>query len=108
MASDKKKCMHCCTFIASNSKFCSKCGSRNPFLIRCPECLREVNREDVVCSCCGRNLIIKCQVCGKDTFVLDKCEKCGTSFLIECPNRRCGELVFFQNDSCTMCGRRLK
>lgn len=108
MASEKKQCMHCNTLIESVSKFCPECGSRTPFILRCPDCLREVIREDTECVCCGRKLIIKCPVCGKDTFVLDRCEKCGANFLIQCPNKRCGEMVFFQNSSCTMCGRRLK
>lgn len=103
-----KQCLHCKEMISAESKFCPKCKSRNPFLIRCPECFHVVKHKQKECSCCGRNLIVKCPKCGEMSFVLDQCEKCGADFLVECFNKRCGERVFFENECCTMCGRKLK
>lgn len=108
MTSYVKQCIHCGEMISKDAKYCPKCKSRNPFIIRCPEYFREVTKDQKECSCCGRKLIVKCPFCGEMSFVLDQCEKCGTCFLIECFNKRCGEMVFFQNEYCTMCGRRLK
>ncbi len=107
MASYKKYCMHCEALIDSDSRFCVKCRSRSPFAIRCPACLREIAKEDKLCPGCGRPLIVQCPQCGKDTFVIDQCEICGASLMVNCSNRRCGEPIFFQNTHCTACGKKV-
>jgi RNA polymerase subunit RPABC4/transcription elongation factor Spt4 len=108
MASYKKYCIHCETLIDPDSRFCVKCGSRSPFAIRCPTCLREVFQEDKLCTGCGRSLSVQCPQCGQDTFVFDQCQKCGASLMVNCSNRRCGEAVFFQNTHCTACGKKIR
>lgn len=107
MASYKQSCIFCGAFINSDSRYCSVCGSRNPFMILCPTCSKEVAKDDRVCSGCGRPLVIPCPKCGESTFVFDKCEKCGTSLTIPCSNKRCGEPVFFQNTHCRACGKKV-
>lgn len=107
MASYKQPCIFCGALIDSDSRFCVKCGSRNPFAILCPTCLREVSKDDKICSGCGRPLVIPCPKCGENTFVFDRCQNCGASLMVPCPNRRCGEMVFFQNTHCRACGKKL-
>lgn len=107
MASFKQACIFCNTLIDSDSRFCAKCGNRNPLAILCPSCLREVSKDDTVCAGCGRRLVISCPKCGKDTFVFDQCQACGASFMIPCSNKRCGEMVFFQNSHCKACGKKV-
>lgn len=106
MASYKEPCRHCGTFIPRDSGFCPKCGSRAPFADICPTCLREVSREDKLCSGCGRPLYILCPKCKAQTFVGEKCDACGAELLKKCPNPRCGEMQFFENTKCTACGRK--
>jgi len=62
----------------------------------------------MVCPGCGRPLRVICPYCGKVTFVGDRCEHCAGTLLIKCPNRRCGDMQFFENEKCTACGKRLK
>jgi len=108
MASYKQSCIHCDALIESDSRFCVKCGSRSPFALRCPACLREVAKADLLCAGCGRSLVTKCPHCGQDTFVfLDKCAHCAGSLMLTCPNKRCGQLVFFENAKCTACGKKV-
>lgn len=108
MTSYVKQCVHCGKMIPEDSRYCPKCISRNPFIIKCPECFRTVTKDEKECNCCGRKLTVKCPQCGEVSFILDQCEKCGVGFLKECFNKRCGEMVFFQNEYCAMCGRKLK
>ena len=107
MASYKHYCIHCGALIDSDSRYCIKCGSRSPFALRCPSCLREVSRGDLLCAGCGRPLVIECPQCGRDTFVLDQCEACHSSLMVKCSNPRCDEQVFFQNTRCTACGKKV-
>jgi len=108
MASYKQPCKHCGAFINRDALFCPKCGSRSPFVDSCPTCLYQVNRGDVLCAGCGRPLYITCSKCEKRTFVQDKCEHCGHDFMVQCPNKRCGSMQFFENKKCTACGKSLK
>lgn len=107
MASYKQACIFCNTLLDSDSRFCPKCGSRNPFAILCPTCLREVEKDDVICPGCGRQLVIHCPKCSQNTFVFDKCQACGASLMVPCPNKRCEEMVFFQNTYCRACGKKV-
>lgn len=108
MASYKHSCIHCGAMIASAARFCPKCGSISPFALRCPSCLKEVSKGDLLCAGCGRPLVIPCPQCGKDTFLLEKCEVCAASLMVKCPNQRCEEMVFFQNTHCRACGQKIK
>lgn len=108
MAVYKEPCRHCGALLMRDSRFCSKCGSHAPFVDLCPTCLREICREDAVCSGCGRLLRLTCPHCGKQTFVGETCDACGMSLLRKCPNPRCGEMQFCENTKCTACGRKLK
>lgn len=107
MAVYKQPCRQCGSLISQDSRFCPKCGSRAPFVDLCPTCLREIRREDMRCSGCGRPLHIACPRCGKQTFVGEKCDVCGGSLLKQCLNPRCGEMQFFENAKCTACGKKL-
>ncbi len=107
MASYKQPCKHCGTFIERDSRFCPKCGNRSPFVDLCPTCLREVRRENAVCSGCGRPLYITCPKCKQQTFAGEQCDACRVSLLKPCQNPRCGEMQFFENTKCTACGKKL-
>lgn len=108
MASYKQNCIFCDALIESDSRFCPGCGSRSPFALRCPSCMKEVSEKDTICPGCGRPLMITCPFCGEKTFVVEKCGSCGRSLMIPCPNNRCGEMVFFQNTHCRACGKRIR
>ena len=108
MASYKQACIHCGGLIDADSRFCIKCGKRNPFSLRCPFCLREVAKDDMICGGCGKSLVICCPKCGKDTSAYyDECQMCGTSLLVPCTNSRCGEMEFFKNTHCRACGKKI-
>ena len=83
MAGYKQPCMHCGTFIESDARLCTGCGSMNPFGYLCP-------------------------TCGGQTFVQERCEVCGSGLMVYCENKRCGALQFFQNTKCTACGKKIK
>jgi RNA polymerase subunit RPABC4/transcription elongation factor Spt4 len=108
MATYKQTCMHCGTLIDRDARFCPTCGSQSPFGYLCPTCLRPVDRSQIVCQGCGRPLHITCPICGGTTFVDERCDVCGTYFMIKCPNKRCGVKQFFQNEKCTACGVKIK
>ncbi len=108
MASYKQPCIHCGTLIERDSHFCPTCGSHSPFGYLCPTCLKPIQKNQKVCSGCGRPLYVACPACGKLTFVQETCEQCGKSLMIHCQNRRCQALQFFENRKCTACGKLIK
>jgi len=101
--------MHCGTLVDRDARFCPTCGSRSPFAYLCPSCLREVKKgQEMLCAGCGRSLYITCPICGRRTFVQERCESCGANLMIRCPNKRCGVEQFFENTKCTACGKPIK
>ena len=108
MATYKQPCIHCATLIDGDSRICQQCGSRSPFAYRCPTCLRETNKGQMLCSGCGRMLTVTCPTCAQPTFADERCDKCGAGLMIYCTNPRCGELQFFENIKCTACGKKIK
>lgn len=108
MASYKQSCIHCGNLIERDSRFCMYCSSRSPFGYLCPTCLRPVQKNQPLCSGCGRPLSVICPHCGTKTFAGEQCESCGQSLLVQCLNRRCGEMQFFENEKCTACGKLIK
>ncbi|MDI9493345.1 MAG: zinc ribbon domain-containing protein [Bacillota bacterium] len=108
MAFYKQPCVHCGEFIDRDVRFCPKCGSRSPFGYACPTCLRPIEKNQQVCSGCGRSLFVTCPACGKQTFVDERCQVCGAGLMIQCQNPRCGQMQFFQNEKCTACGKKFK
>jgi predicted nucleic acid-binding Zn ribbon protein len=88
---------------------CPKCASRSPFGYHCPTCLKPIERGNAVCSGCGRPLVTTCPFCGGQTFVgCERCDACGQTLMIRCESKRCGELQFFENAKCTVCGKPIK
>ena len=55
-----------------------------------------------------RQLYVICPICRGRTFVQEQCEECGGRLMIQCHNKRCQALQFFQNQKCTVCGKKLK
>ena len=108
MAGYKQPCVHCGAFIERDSRLCPKCASRSPFVYLCPACLRIVQKDDAVCSVCGRPLRVNCPVCSGLTFVGERCDVCEASLMIPCQNPRCGQPQFFENTKCTACGKKIK
>ncbi|MBQ2763663.1 MAG: zinc ribbon domain-containing protein [Firmicutes bacterium] len=108
MAFYKQPCIHCGTMIEGDARYCTGCGSMSPFGYHCPTCNRPIEKGQRLCDGCGRPLYVNCPMCGKPTFVQERCEQCGTSLMIRCANRRCGEPQFFQNTKCTACGKKIK
>jgi RNA polymerase subunit RPABC4/transcription elongation factor Spt4 len=101
--------MHCSTLVERDAHFCPQCGSRSPFGYQCPACLKPIERGNAVCASCGRQLTTLCPYCGGSTFVgAQNCDACGKTLLIRCESKRCGELQFFENPKCTVCGKRIK
>lgn len=108
MASYKQACIHCGRLVDPDARACPGCGSRSPLAWRCPACRKEVSPQDRICSGCGRSLAVACPHCRQPTWVNDRCDRCGQSLLIQCGNRRCGELQFFDLARCTACGKKLE
>jgi len=109
MATYKKPCIHCGALIDGDDNSCPRCGSRSPFGYSCPACLKPIDRDDVVCSGCGRPLYTACPRCARPVFVGDDvCQSCGGSLLILCPNKLCNKPQFFENVKCTACGKKIK
>jgi len=109
MATYQQPCTHCGDMIERDSRFCPKCGSTNPFVFLCPNCLKIVQRGFAVCSGCGRPLSTECPFCGGQTFAgCSKCDACGKSLMLQCENKKCGQKQFFENTKCTACGKPIK
>ena len=109
MASYKQPCVQCNEMIERESSFCPKCGSRNPFGILCPFCLKIIQRGNAVCSSCGKELMVTCPFCSGKTFIgSDRCDSCGKSLMVLCDNKRCGQYQFFMVTKCTACGKQIK
>ncbi|NLC41107.1 MAG: hypothetical protein GX763_09360 [Clostridiaceae bacterium] len=108
MAGYKHPCIHCGNLIDHDARYCIYCNSRSPFAFRCPDCLKEVEQKQSICSSCGRPLYVPCPSCAQLTFVSDNCQSCGTTLLVQCQNKRCMQMQFFQNTKCTACGKLLK
>jgi len=94
MATYKTPCIHCGSMIEGDVR-------------HCPACLREIFKGQKVCSGCGRSLTVTCPICRQQTFVDERCERCGAGLMIRCTNLRCGELQFFENIRCTSCGKKI-
>ena len=107
MAFYKQPCIHCGMLLDRDARFCPKCASGSPFGYACPSCLRPIQRGEAICQGCGRPLYVPCPACGQVTFVQERCERCGSGLMVTCPNKRCGQLQFFQNTKCTACGKKL-
>ena len=108
MATYKQPCIHCSEFIERDDRICKKCYSRSPFGYHCPTCLRSVEKNQSLCSGCGRSLFVTCLTCKQQTFADGRCGICGSGLMIYCENPRCGELQFFDNVKCTACGKKIK
>ncbi len=108
MASYRHACIHCGNLIDRDSHYCVYCASRSPFGYLCPSCLHPIEKNQSLCSACGRPLYVTCPHCGQATFVDDRCERCGQSLLVACQNKRCGQWQFFQNTKCTACGKPIR
>lgn len=108
MASYNQTCIHCNTLIDRDARFCPTCASQSPFGYSCPTCLHPIEKNQMVCSSCGRPLYITCPSCKVQTFVQEKCDCCGVSLMVRCTNKNCGVLQFFENKKCTACGRKIK
>lgn len=108
MAFYKQPCMHCGTFIDADARFCINCQSMSPFGYLCPACNRPIEKEQALCSGCGRPLYTICPTCGGRTFVQERCEQCGAGLMVRCENKRCGVLQFFENTKCSACGKKIK
>ncbi|NLM77499.1 MAG: hypothetical protein GX173_05345 [Ruminococcaceae bacterium] len=108
MAFYKQPCIHCGTLVERDARFCPACGSSSPFGYLCPSCLRPIEKNQMLCSGCGRPLYVPCPHCAQQTFVDERCGHCGQSLMILCENKRCGVLQFFENSKCTACGKKIK
>jgi hypothetical protein len=50
-----------------------------------------------------------CPSCSRQAFVgSENCDACGQTLMIRCESKRCGELQFFENTTCTVCGKPIK
>jgi len=109
MATYKTPCINCGSLIDGGSNVCPKCGSRNPFGYNCPSCRKDIQRDELLCSGCGRPLTTACPYCHQPAFIGDEaCRACGGSLLILCENKRCRQPQFFENTKCTACGKPIK
>ncbi|MCL5960720.1 MAG: zinc ribbon domain-containing protein [Chloroflexi bacterium] len=100
MPAYKHPCPHCSQYILGDSKFCPFCGTRDPFVLRCPSCTHVLESADFrVCPDCGASL--KCPDCDvrlKTDWVA--CVSCGLP--LRCP--RCREYLAPGSKSCQKCG----
>lgn len=78
-------CPNCGEKNEKTSKFCVKCGSKNPHIMICPTCNRELSNREAFCPGCGTKIewpliALYCPECGNVNLLSAKfCEKCGTS-----------------------------
>jgi hypothetical protein len=70
--------------------------------------LKPVEKGQAACSGCGRALYVACPTCKAQAFAGERCEACGAGLMVHCTNPRCGELQFFENVKCTVCGKKIK
>jgi len=50
-----------------------------------------------------------CPLCGGRTFAgSEVCSVCGGSLMVTCGNERCGKPQFFDNATCTYCGKPIR
>lgn len=108
MATYKQPCVHCGQMLERDSRYCPGCMSASPFGAHCPQCLKPVKQGQAICSGCGRKLHIVCPSCKNTVFIEEKCKICGQSFMVTCSNKRCGQKQFFENQKCTVCGKKIK
>ena len=92
----------------TSARFCPRCASAGPFGYNCPKCFKDIKKEYMLCPNCGRGLYIACPRCGQRTFVQEVCECCRMSLMVPCNSKRCGVMQFFQNETCTACGKKIK
>jgi predicted nucleic acid-binding Zn ribbon protein len=101
--------VHCGELVSRDAHSCPKCASKSPFGYHCPACLKPIERDNKVCSSCGKELMTVCPYCKQATFAgTDKCDGCKKSLMIKCPNKKCNEWQFFENEKCTVCGKAIK
>ena len=103
----KQPCIQCNALVDRDARFCPACGSNSPFGYLCPNCLRQIKKEDRLCAGCGRSTRTKCPFCDGETFKGEKCEKCNENLMLVCPNARCGVRQFFEIRKCTACGKTI-
>ena len=108
MATYKQPCIHCQAMLEKDARFCPSCGKSYPFGYACPDCLREIEKGQALCAGCGRPLYINCPHCGRRTFVTESCEVCGKPLTVVCPHANCGAMQFFENQKCTVCGKKMQ
>lgn len=108
MATYKKHCIHCGKLIPGDAQTCPFCVSGDPFVLRCPRCRNPVEKGWKVCSGCGIRLQAICFSCGKETPAAKTCVHCGGPVLVQCPNRKCGEVqILTAGGKCGSCAKPL-
>lgn len=107
MAGYKHPCIYCGKFIWHDSNVCPMCGHKDPFFLSCPKCLNRVEKEWIKCSKCGLSLRVLCHKCGRNSFIQDHCEHCGTSMLVACSNKKCKFEQLPIGEECIKCGKLL-
>jgi len=108
MATYKKHCIYCSKLIPGDAQSCPYCAHEDPFCMRCPRCRNPVEKGWKVCSGCGLQLISVCTACGKETPTAKTCAHCGAPVLVQCPNRKCGEVqILMLGGNCVACGKPL-
>jgi len=89
------------------SQFCAACGAA--LLKYCPQCGRQIDLEDQVCTDCTQAGTLtplaagRCQACGRQNEQsAEACEHCGARLLVKCP--QCGAVAPASFSFCTECG----
>jgi hypothetical protein len=103
---DKQLCILCGQLIDRDARFCP--AGQPESIGYCVSDLNEAIVKDTSHLCrCAANLR-PLPHCGQPTFVQDRCERCDQTLMVACSNRRCGVWQFFQNATCTACGKKIK